>query len=109
MPTARTAKMCIRDSLYTLCLCTALLGFSCAIEYTCNNWGGTFLTEGKGMTPDEAARMITLYYIGMTAGRFLAGLAAGRVRSWRLIGIGQGLSLIHIFNAKLRFAYDKDE
>ena len=64
---------------------------SCAIEYTCNNWGGTFLTEGKGMTPDEAARMITLYYIGMTAGRFLSGLAAGRVRSWRLIGIGQGV------------------
>lgn len=64
---------------------------SCAIEYTCNNWGGTFLTEGKGMTPDEAARMITVYYIGMTAGRFLSGLAAGRVRSWRLIGIGQGV------------------
>ena len=64
---------------------------SCAIEYTCNNWGGTFLTEGKGMTPDEAARMITVYYIGMTAGRFLSGLVAGRVRSWRLIGIGQGV------------------
>ena len=43
------------------------------------------------MTPDEAARMITVYYIGMTAGRFLSGLVAGRVRSWRLIGIGQGV------------------
>ena len=75
----------------TLATALALLGFSCAIEYTCNNWGGTFLTEGKGMTPDEAARMITVYYIGMTAGRFLSGLAAGRVRSWRLIGIGQGV------------------
>ena len=64
---------------------------SCAVEFTCNTWGSTFLVAVKGMAADQAAQMITVYYVGMTLGRFLSGLAARRVRSWDLIRIGRGL------------------
>ena len=66
---------------------------SCAIEYTCNTWGSTFLVTIKGMAVDQAAEMITVYYVGMTLGRFLSGILASRVRSWDLIRAGQGTVL----------------
>lgn len=69
---------------------------TCAIEFTCNTWGSTFLIEDKGMTVDQAAQMITVYYVGMTAGRFLSGVVSHKVRAWDLIRIGQGVILAGI-------------
>lgn len=69
---------------------------SCAIEYTCNTWGSTYLVDIKGMAVDEAAEVITLYYIGMTLGRFLSGVLANRLSSWKLIHIGQTVVLIAV-------------
>lgn len=68
----------------------ALLIFftSCGIEFTCGNWGSTFLVEAKGLPVEFAARMVTLYYIGITLGRFLSGVLAARLSCWRIIGIG---------------------
>ncbi len=69
---------------------------SCAIEFTCNYWGSTYLTSVKGMAVDKAAQMITFYYVGVTLGRFLSGLLSTRVSSWRLVYIGQGILLAAI-------------
>lgn len=62
---------------------------SVAIEYTCGTWGSTFLVNAHGLTAEAAARMVTVYYIGMTLGRFLSGVLATRLKPWRLIQIGQ--------------------
>lgn len=62
---------------------------SCGIEYTCGSWGSTFLVEYKHMAADKAAEMVMFYYIGMALGRFLSGLLAVRLDSWRIIRIGQ--------------------
>ncbi len=64
---------------------------SCAIEFTCNAWGSTFLVQAKGVSADRAAQLITFYYVGMTFGRFLAGVLSGRMTGWRMIRIGQGI------------------
>lgn len=69
---------------------------SCAIEYTCNTWGSTYLVDIKGMAVDEAAGVITFYYVGMTLGRFLSGVLANRLSSWNLIHIGQGIVLVAV-------------
>lgn len=69
---------------------------SCAIEYTCGLWGSTFLVNEKHLTADVAAEIITYYYIGMTLGRFLSGLLANRLKSWRIIHLGQGILLLAI-------------
>lgn len=73
-------------------VCLIYVG-SCAIEYTCNTWGSTFLVQVKGMAVDQAAQMITFYYVGMTMGRFLAGVFSAKISSWNLIRIGQCIVL----------------
>lgn len=66
---------------------------SCAIEYTCGTWGSTFLVEAKGLAAQTAAQIVTLYYAGMALGRFLSGVLATKITSWRLIHMGQGVLL----------------
>lgn len=62
---------------------------SCAIECTCGGWGSTFLVEYKHLSPEKAARIIMIYYVGMTLGRFLSGVLATRLHSWKIIKLGQ--------------------
>ncbi|GIO40996.1 MFS transporter [Paenibacillus apis] len=64
---------------------------SCAIEYTAGIWGSTFLVYTKGLSVESAAKCLTLYYVGMATGRLLAGLAANKLTSWKLIQIGQSI------------------
>ena len=64
---------------------------SCAIECTCGNWASTFLVEYKHTAAEHAARIVMFYYAGMTLGRFLSGLLAARLDSWRIIAIGQAV------------------
>ncbi len=64
---------------------------SCAIECTCGNWASTFLVEVRHMAAEQAAGLVMLYYAGMALGRFLSGLLAARLDSWRIIGIGQAI------------------
>lgn len=69
---------------------------SCALEFICGTWGSTFLVNSRGMGVEQAAQMITFYYVGMAVGRFLSGLLATRLSSWRLIHIGQGVLCLAI-------------
>ena len=62
---------------------------SCAIECTCGGWGSTFLVEYKHLPAEKAAQIITIYYIGMTLGRFLSGVLAAKLHSWKIIKLGQ--------------------
>ena len=62
---------------------------SCAIECTCGGWGSTFLVEYKHATPEQAARLVIFYYVGIAVGRFLSGVLAIRLDSWQIIKIGQ--------------------
>ncbi len=67
----------------------AIFFCSCGIEYTCGYWGSTYLVLSKNMKPDKAAAIITLYYIGITLGRFLSGLLAKKLSSRSIILLGQ--------------------
>ncbi|MNO39481.1 putative transporter [compost metagenome] len=69
---------------------------SCAIEYTAGLWGSTFLVQTKGLSVESAAKCLTLYYVGMTAGRLLASLAANKLTSWKLIHIGRSILVLAI-------------
>lgn len=71
----------------------ALAAFSCScgLEYTAGIWGSTYLVAAWGLSPEAGARGITLYYVGMTAGRMLSGFTARRLGSRRLILWGQCL------------------
>lgn len=69
---------------------------SCAIESVCLGWGSTFLVNSRGVTPERAARLITLYFIGVTLGRFLSGVLSGKLLPIRITLIGEGVTLAAI-------------
>ncbi len=64
---------------------------SCAIECTAGVWGSTFLVESMGMSEENAAKTVMFYYMGMAFGRFLSGVLAAKLSSWRIIFLGFGV------------------
>lgn len=70
--------------------------FSCGIESTCLIWGATFLADGKGFEPDRAAALVTLYFIGVTLGRFVSGFLASKLRPDTLVYAGQTVTALAI-------------
>lgn len=76
-------------------VCLIFIG-SCAIEYTCGIWGSTFLVNEKGMSVDFAAKIITLYYVGIACGRFLSGIVSYRFSSWQIVISGQSITFAAI-------------
>ena len=62
---------------------------SVAIEGICNTWGTSYLVNARGMGAGGAAGTVTVYYVGVTLGRFLSGVLANRLSSKQLVGLGQ--------------------
>lgn len=59
-----------------------------AIEYACGVWGSTYLVKVKGFETKDGALALTIYYVGMSVGRFVSGLLAEKISTWKRIGIG---------------------
>ncbi|MBO5023319.1 MAG: MFS transporter [Clostridia bacterium] len=70
---------------------------SCAIECTAGIWGSTFLVESMGMSEENAAKTIMFYYMGMAFGRFLSGVLASNLSSWKIIYLGCGVLALSLF------------
>ncbi len=62
-----------------------------AIEYACGVWGSTYLVEEKGFEIKYGALALTIYYVGMSIGRFVSGLLADKISTWKRIGIGTAI------------------
>jgi fucose permease len=60
----------------------------CALESTTILWVSTYLVADRGVAPATAAAFASLYLLGITAGRFLAGFFADRVGDRQLIRTG---------------------
>lgn len=67
-----------------------LIGFFayCAAEATAMYWASTYLVEVKGVTIDRAAGFASLFYIGLTAGRFLGGFIMNKLGDRKMIILG---------------------
>ena len=59
-----------------------------AIEYACGVWGSTYLVAEKGFETKHGALALTVYYVGMSVGRFVSGLLSDKISTWKRIGIG---------------------
>ncbi len=57
----------------------------CALESTAILWASTFLVEDRGVDVATAAAFASLFLLGITAGRFLAGFVADRLGDRALI------------------------
>lgn len=67
-----------------------LIGFFayCAAEATAMYWASTYLVEVKGITTDQAARFASMFYIGITIGRFLSGFIMNKLGDRKMIILG---------------------
>ncbi len=67
-----------------------LIGFFayCAAEATAMNWASTYFVEVKGVSAEQAAQLASLFYIGLTAGRFISGFIADKIGDRKMIVIG---------------------
>lgn len=68
----------------------AILGFLgyCALEVTAASWASTYFVTVAGIAESQAADFASLFYIGITAGRFLAGIVATGQGDRKMIRIG---------------------
>ena len=60
----------------------------CALEATAGIWASSYLVEYKGTDAETAARFASLFYIGITVGRFVCGFVADRIGDRNLIRLG---------------------
>ena len=60
----------------------------CALEATAGIWASSYLVEYKGTDAGTAARFASLFYIGITVGRFVCGFVADKIGDKNLIRIG---------------------
>jgi fucose permease len=60
----------------------------CAVESTAGLWGSSFLVLLRGICPETAASWVSLYYFGITLGRFISGFLTMRINNRNLIRIG---------------------
>ena len=72
-----------------------LIGFFsyCAAEATAIYWASSYLEIARGFSKDEAAAFGSLFFIGLTVGRFLAGFVSERLGDNKMIRIGAGIAL----------------
>ncbi len=48
-------------------------GLYCSMEFLIGTWGASFLVNSHGVSPDVAAKWISLYYGGIMLGRLISG------------------------------------
>ena len=68
----------------------------CSVEATFGLWGASYLVFARHLEADAAAWMVSVYYIGITAGRFISGLIAGWLSNRQLVYVGQGIIALGI-------------
>ena len=60
----------------------------CAVESTVGLWGSSFLVMAHGFSAPDAAKYVSLYYFGITFGRFICGFLTMKFNSWKMITLG---------------------
>ena len=92
------APIGLRDAVRIRGVKSILLAFFgyCAFEATAGLWASSYLVEYKGVDAETAANFASLFYLGITAGRFLCGFIADRLGDKRMIRLGIGVMLVGV-------------
>jgi fucose permease len=68
----------------------------CAMEVTAGLWASSYMVLGRGVPEETAASMASLFYLGITLGRFLSGFISGRLGDRRMVRLGQWIMILGI-------------
>ncbi|GAA0878857.1 MFS transporter [Algoriphagus jejuensis] len=84
----------------------ALLVFFCygTLETSFGLWGASYLVFERGFEADQAARFVSLYFLGITLGRFFSGFLTSHFSNRQLVYLGQGVIGVGILMLFLPFS-----
>ena len=87
-------KKILTDPVFYL----TIIGFFsyCALETTTGLWTGSFLHYGKNFSTSDAATLTSLFYIGITSGRFISGPLSLKIKENNMIRIGETILTLSI-------------
>ncbi len=68
----------------------------CAVEATVMLWAVSYVSQTKGITSEEAAKWGSLFFIGITGGRFLAGFISEKVGDKNMIRASAAIMAVGI-------------
>lgn len=93
-----TAVLGIQGALKIKGVPSLLLGFFayCGAEATTMLWASSYLEGTRGASKEEAAAFGSLFFIGITAGRFLSGFISDKLGDNKMIRLGVGIALIGV-------------
>ncbi len=69
-------------------LCFLAFFAYCSLELSASLWASSYLVQDRGLSPEDAARGASMFFIGITFGRFLNGFLAMKLSDKTLIRIG---------------------
>lgn len=70
--------------------------FYSALELTTGLWGSSYMVAVRGISPETAAKWISLFYLGITAGRFFSGILTLRFSDDAMVRLGEGTAIVGI-------------
>ena len=68
----------------------------CAVEGTAGFWASSYMVLNRGISPDLAAKMASLFYLGITGGRFLSGFISIKLDNRRMVQVGEAIATLGI-------------
>lgn len=100
-----TQSLKLRDTLGLPGAKAILLSFLCycALESTTGLWASSYLVLYRGLSAMVAAKWASLFYLGITAGRFLSGFVTEKFGDRNMVRIGQGIALLGTISLLLPF------
>jgi fucose permease len=63
----------------------------CSLESSAGLWASSYMVLNRGIAAETAAKWASIFYLGITIGRFLCGFAADKIGDKNMIRFGQGL------------------
>lgn len=70
--------------------------FYSALELTTGLWGSSYMVAVRGISPETAAKWISLFYLGITAVRFFSGFLTLRFSDDTMVRLGEGTAIVGI-------------
>lgn len=97
--TNEAAYLSLKETLKIKGLKYMLLTFICycALEQTAILWSTTYLVTAKGISPETGAKFASLFFLGITAGRFISGLVSDKLGDKKLIQFGSIITISGTF------------
>lgn len=75
----------------------------CSLESSAGLWASSYMVLNRGIAAETAAKWASIFYLGITAGRFLCGFVSDKAGDKNMIRFGQGLMISGVLVMLLPF------